>query len=145
MFTFPVELWVLNRDYLKIGAFRTLGFIIVAVSCYFWESDRNKFHVWIPQNSGAKISFKKWVADGFAMAVYRVPIFWLCAIVFLIFGEPISIYQTVLLTIAYTIENVVFIGGLSGIILDWLHELNLRKTFNCLWLRIRASISDLLL
>lgn len=115
-FLIPLELKILGIGYIGLAYLRFLYVAILLSGAYVWERITKPTRAWLLGTSEHR--FRKWIADGLATFAYKILIFWVCVVLLGIFGQPVAIKKIVILSLIYLVENL-FIGGLSGNILDW--------------------------
>lgn len=123
---------------IELASLEVICPVAFLLGAYIWEKITEQVRVHILGDSKNRLI--KWTADGLAASIYKLPIFWACVFLLMVFGYPISIRKTALLSLIYLGENMLLVGGLSGIVLDWLHY-SLPKALNwirCLLRKFRA-------
>jgi len=129
------ELNILGFSLLELAAFRAVNVAILLLATYVNKRITGRAPEFLDENS--KRSFRQWVAAGLSAAIFKIPIFWTCTIGLEVLGWPIAIHKVGLLSLVYIVENVVFVGGLSSIIMSWFHH-SLPRILN--WLRLQIDV-----
>ncbi|MEK7181013.1 MAG: hypothetical protein AAB738_01595 [Patescibacteria group bacterium] len=129
------ELNILGFNLMELTAFRAVNVVILLLVIYIHERITGRAPEFLNENS--RRSFRQWVAAGLSAATYKIPIFWTCTIGLEVLGWPIATHKVVLLSFVYIVENVVFVGGLSSIIMSWLRH-SLPRILG--WLRLQYNV-----
>lgn len=105
---------------LKLASLKILCMVAIILGAYVWEKITERTRAHFLGNSENRLI--KWIADGLAASVFKIPIFWVCVFLLWAFGYPIPIRNVAILSLIYLSENMLIVGGLSGIAIDWLHQ-----------------------